>query len=97
MSFCSRAGLPARLFASRGELRVVQIPSEQAEARRLLARERGLLQKEVGQHRDRARKLLLLHGCMPHGLILCYERGRTTVYGMDSVKLIPLKLYRVLY
>lgn len=51
------------LRGERGELRVVQIPSEQAEARRLLARERGLLQKEVGQHRDRARKLLLLHGC----------------------------------
>lgn len=51
------------LRGERGELRMVQIPSEQAEARRLLARERGLLQKEVGQHRDRARKLLLLHGC----------------------------------
>jgi transposase len=51
------------LRGERGELRVVHIPSEAAEARRLLARERGLLQKEVGQHRDRARKLLLLHGC----------------------------------
>ena len=51
------------LRGERGELRMVQIPSEAAEARRLLARERGLLQKEVGQHRDRVRKLLLLHGC----------------------------------
>ena len=51
------------LRGERGELRVLHRPSEQAEARRLLARERGLLQKEVGQHRDRARKLLLLHGC----------------------------------
>lgn len=51
------------LRGERGELRVVHIPSEAAEARRLLARERGLLQKEVGQHRDRMRKLLLLHGC----------------------------------
>lgn len=51
------------LRGERGELRVVQIPSEAAEARRLLARERGLLQKEVAQHRDRTRKLLLLHGC----------------------------------
>ena len=51
------------LRGERGELRVLHIPSEAAEARRLLARERGLLQKEVGQHRDRARKLLLLHGC----------------------------------
>ena len=51
------------LRGERGELRVLHIPSEAAEARRLLARERGLLQKEIGQHRDRARKLLLLHGC----------------------------------
>lgn len=30
----------------------------------------------------------LLHGCMPHGMILCYEVGRKTVYGMED---IPLK------
>lgn len=51
------------LRGERGELRMLHIPSEAAEAQRLLARERGLLQKEVGQHRDRAHKLLLLHGC----------------------------------
>lgn len=51
------------LRGERGELRMLHMPSEAAEAQRLLARERGLLQKEVGQHRDRARKLLLLHGC----------------------------------
>jgi transposase len=51
------------LRGERGELRVLHVPSEAAEARRLLARERGLLQKEVGQHRDRTHKLLLLHGC----------------------------------
>lgn len=51
------------LRGERSELRVVHIPSQAAEARRLLARERGLLQKEVSQHRDRTRKLLLLHGC----------------------------------
>jgi transposase len=55
--------LRAWLRGEQGELRVLHMPSEAAEARRLLARERGLLQKEVGQHRDRARKLLLLHGC----------------------------------
>lgn len=54
--------LRAWLRGERGELRVVHVPSEAAEARRLLARERGLLLKEVGQHRDRVRKLLLLHG-----------------------------------
>jgi uncharacterized NAD-dependent epimerase/dehydratase family protein len=30
----------------------------------------------------------LLHGCMPHGMILCYEVGRKYVYGMDG---LPLK------
>jgi transposase len=51
------------LRGDRSDLRMLHIPSEQAEQSRLLARERGLLQKEVGQHRDRARKLLRLHGC----------------------------------
>jgi uncharacterized NAD-dependent epimerase/dehydratase family protein len=32
----------------------------------------------------------LLHGCMPHGMILCYEVGRKMVYGMDYVPLKPL-------
>lgn len=33
----------------------------------------------------------LLHGCMPHGLILVYEAGRKNVLGMDYVPLTPLK------
>jgi uncharacterized NAD-dependent epimerase/dehydratase family protein len=32
----------------------------------------------------------LLHGCMPQGMILCYEVGRKMVYGMDSIPLKPL-------
>lgn len=55
--------LRAWLRGERDEVRMLHIPSEEAEARRLLARERGLLQKEVGQHRDRMRKRLLLYGC----------------------------------
>lgn len=51
------------LRGERSEVRMVHIPSEEAEAQRLLARERGLLQKEIEQHRDRTRKLLRLHGC----------------------------------
>lgn len=39
----------------------------------------------------------LLHGCMPDALILCYEMGRETVYGMDQVKLTPLGALRQLY
>lgn len=55
--------LRAWLRGERSEVHMVRIPSEDAEALRLLSRKRGLLQKEIGQHRDRTRKLLLLHGC----------------------------------
>ncbi len=33
----------------------------------------------------------LLHGCMPHGMILVYEAGRRNVSGMDHVPLPSLK------
>lgn len=33
----------------------------------------------------------LLHGLMPDGLILCYEMGRQTVFGMETVPLPPLE------
>lgn len=39
----------------------------------------------------------LLHGCMPQGLILCYEMGRSTVYGLDHVKLPSLQKFKELY
>ena len=55
--------LRAWLRGERRTLRILSIPSEDAEAQRLLARERGLLQKEIGQHRDRMRKLLRTQGC----------------------------------
>jgi len=55
--------LRAWLRADRRELRVLSIPSEDAEHKRLLSRERGLLQKEIGQHRDRMVKLLRTQGC----------------------------------
>lgn len=32
----------------------------------------------------------LLHGCVPHGMIMVYEAGRKTVYGMDYLPLPPL-------
>lgn len=32
----------------------------------------------------------LLHGCVPHGMILAYEAGRRTVLGMDHIPLTPL-------
>ena len=50
----------------RGEcdrMHVIRVPTEEAEAQRHLARDRGELQKEIGQHRDRIRKLLRTVGC----------------------------------
>jgi uncharacterized NAD-dependent epimerase/dehydratase family protein len=54
-------------------------------------------QGSITHPRYSAATLGLLHGCMPQGLILCYEMGRSTVYGMDDVKLFPLARYRELY
>lgn len=39
----------------------------------------------------------LLHGCMPHGLIMCYEMGREHIHGMDNIKIPPLKEVIKLY
>jgi uncharacterized NAD-dependent epimerase/dehydratase family protein len=39
----------------------------------------------------------LLHGCQPHGMILCYEPGRTSALGLDHVGLLPLEQIRQLY
>lgn len=33
----------------------------------------------------------LLHGCMPHGMVFCYEVGRKNVYGMDYIQLKPIE------
>lgn len=51
------------LRGERQRMHVVRIPSQQAEAQRQLIRDRGELQKEIGQHRDRTRKLLRTVGC----------------------------------
>ena len=51
------------LAGQRDCMRVVHVPDEQAEMQRHLARDRGELQKEVCQHRDRIRKLLRTEGC----------------------------------
>ena len=39
----------------------------------------------------------LLHGCLPDGLILCYEVGRERVRGMEHVPLPPLERVAELY
>jgi transposase len=51
------------LAGESGRLHAVRVPSAQAEAQRHLARERGELIKEIGQHRDRIVKLLRTVGC----------------------------------
>lgn len=72
------------LRGERDRMRPVHVPSAHAEALRHLARERGQLQKEVGQHRDRIRKLLRTVGCwatvdakfgerLAAGEIRCYD------------------------
>jgi transposase len=55
------------LAGERGRLRVVHEPEPDAEAQRHLTRERGQLQKEVQQHRDRLVKLLRTVGCWDSG------------------------------
>jgi transposase len=55
--------LRAWLRGERDRMRVVHVPSPQDEASRQLTRDRGQLQKEVLQHRDRMRKLLATLGC----------------------------------
>ena len=55
--------LQSWLAGQRDCMRVVHVPEAQAEMQRHLARDRGELQKEVGQHRDRLRKLLRTVGC----------------------------------
>jgi uncharacterized NAD-dependent epimerase/dehydratase family protein len=39
----------------------------------------------------------LLHGCSPHGLILCYAVGREGYHGMEQVPLTPLPELRRAY
>lgn len=51
------------LTGERDRMRVLHEPSVEAEAQRQLVRERGQLQKECGQHRDRVSKLLRTLGC----------------------------------
>ncbi|MCX8011349.1 MAG: DUF1611 domain-containing protein [Ignavibacteria bacterium] len=39
----------------------------------------------------------LLHGCIPHGLIMCYEMGREYIHGMDNIKIPPMEKVLELY
>lgn len=55
--------LLAYLRGERDRMHPIHIPAEAAEEQRQLVRERGTLQKEIQQHRDRMRKLLRTVGC----------------------------------
>lgn len=54
--------LRAWLRGERDRMHVIRIPAPEAEAQRQLPRDRGELQKETMQHRDRIRKLLCTVG-----------------------------------
>lgn len=72
------------LNGERDRMKVVKVPSEEAEAQRQIVRDRGVLQKEIQQHRDRIRKLLRTKGCwqavgddfaelLKQGKIVCHD------------------------
>ena len=54
-------------------------------------------QGSLAHPRYSAVTLGLLHGCLPHGMILCYEAGREGVNGMDHVPLKSLPELRTVY
>lgn len=78
--------LLAWLRGERDRLHAVRVPTVDAEAQRHRVRERGELQKEIGQHRDRVRKLLRTVGCwddvgndfaqrLARGAVVCHDGG----------------------
>ena len=72
------------LRGERDRMRVVRVPTVEAEGQRHLVRDRGTLQKEIGQHRDRLRKLLSTVGCwgsIEGDLAGRLERGEVRGYG----------------
>ena len=54
-------------------------------------------QGSLAHPRYSAVTLGLLHGCMPHGMILCYEAGRKGVNGMSQIALKSLPELRSIY
>jgi transposase len=77
--------LRAWLYGERDRMHVVRVPSVEDEALRHLIRDRGQLHKEVLQHRERMRKLLITMGCwdevdhqsfarrLTHGELVCHD------------------------
>jgi transposase len=82
--------LRAWLRGERERMRVIRVPESEAEARRHLARDRGELQKEAGQHRDRIRKLLRTVGCWDEvGADFAQRLERGEIRRFDGTPLPP--------
>lgn len=81
--------LLAWLRGELGRMHVIRIPTAEEEDQRQLVRERGQVQKEIGQHRDRAGKLLLTVGCwrMPANLTHSLAQGQVLCH--DGTPLPP--------
>lgn len=80
--------LRAWLRGERDRMKVVRVPAVEAEGQRHLVRDRGTLQKEIGQHRDRMRKLLGTVGCwgsIEGDLKGRLERGEVTGYNGNAL------------
>ncbi len=54
-------------------------------------------QGSLGHPRYSAVTLGLLHGCVPHALVLCYEAGRQAYNGLDHLPLPNLRHLRQVY
>ena len=86
--------LRAWLRGERDRMHVIRVPEIAAEAQRHLVRDRGELQKEVQQHRDRMRKLLRTVGCWAEVERDFAERlAQGEVRGYDGAAL-PLELHQ---
>ncbi len=86
--------LRAWLRGERERMRVIRVPEPEAEAQRHLARDRGELQKEAGQHRDRIRKLLRTVGCWDEvGADFAQRLERGEIRGPDGAPL-PRELWQ---
>lgn len=82
--------LRAWLRGERERMHVIRVPEPAAEAQRHLTRDRGELQKEVQQHRDRMRKLLRTVGCWVEVERDFAERlAQGAVRGYDGAALPP--------
>lgn len=88
--------LRAWLRGERDRMHVIRIPAPEAEAQRQLPRDRGELQKETMQHRDRIRKLLRTVGCwdsVEGDFAQRLERGEISCH--DGAALPPELLMRL--